>query len=460
MPSTASWRSRAPRSPRSRSSSSRASSTSPRRAPRCPRCAAASPPAASSCSPSPARPARAPRSSCGGSRPPSPPHGPRLPLPGPSRRDRHAREGTRPRARAARRREGRQQHSRRARGAAPRPRPGARRGGGRARRGRPRDRARELRSRGGGHAVPRAAARRARVAAGRRGRRAARPDGRLRAQPRAPRPACGAGPAHPRRSRRPQPVAQRAPHDARAARPRVVPIVNENDTVAVEELTFGDNDNLSALTAALVEADLLVMLTDVAGLFDADPRLVRRAKLVAVARADDAVLRAAGPARSGVGRGGMASKVAAARKAAAAGIPTIIADGRRRGALAAVFDPATATGTLVLPDGDPLARRKHWIAYALRPAGTLRVDAGAERALAQGKRSLLPSGIQAVEGRFGVGACVRVCGPDGREVARGLVSYGAADLERIKGAHTRDIARLLGWKGSDEVIHRDDLVVL
>jgi glutamate 5-kinase len=239
-----------------------------------------------------------------------------------------------------------------------------------------------------------------------------------------------------------------------------VPIVNENDTVAVEELNFGDNDNLSALTAALVEADLLVMLTDVAGLFDADPRLVRRAKLVAVARANDAVLRAAGPAQSGVGRGGMASKVAAARKAAAAGIPTIIADGRRRGALAAVFDPATATGTLVLPDGDPLARRKHWIAYALRPAGTLRVDAGAERALAQGKRSLLPSGIQAVEGRFSVGACVRVCGPDGREVARGLVSYGAADLERIKGAHSRDIARLLGWKGSDEVIHRDDLVVL
>src|SRR5579883_2390901 len=434
MPSTASWRSRAPRSPRSRSSSSRASSTSPRRAPRCPRCAAASPPAASSCSPSPARPARAPRSSCGGSRPPSPPHGPRLPLPGPSRRDRHAREGTRPRARAARRREGRQQHSRRARGAAPRPRPGARRGGGRARRGRPRDRARELRSRGGGHAVPRAAARRGRHAAQVLLTHADLAD----------------------RSRW-----LNARHTMRVLLGLgVVPIVNENDTVAVEELTFGDNDNLSALTAALVEADLLVMLTDVAGLFDADPRLVRRAKLVAVARADDAVLRAAGPARSGVGRGGMASKVAAARKAAAAGIPTIIADGRRRGALAAVFDPATATGTLVLPDGDPLARRKHWIAYALRPAGTLRVDAGAERALAQGKRSLLPSGIQAVEGRFGVGACVRVCGPDGREVARGLVSYGAADLERIKGAHTRDIARLLGWKGSDEVIHRDDLVVL
>jgi len=240
----------------------------------------------------------------------------------------------------------------------------------------------------------------------------------------------------------------------------VVPIVNENDTVAVEELNFGDNDNLSALTASLVEADLLVMLTDVAGLFDADPGLARRATLVAVARASDAALRAAGPARSAIGRGGMASKVAAARKAAAAGIPTIIADGTRPGALAAVFDAAAATGTLVLPEGDPLARRKHWIAYALRPAGTLRVDAGAERALGQGKRSLLPSGVQAVEGHFGVGACVRVCGPDGREVARGLVSYAAADLERIKGAHTRDIVRLLGWKGSDEVIHRDDLVVL
>jgi glutamate 5-kinase len=241
----------------------------------------------------------------------------------------------------------------------------------------------------------------------------------------------------------------------------VVPIVNENDTVAVEELKFGDNDNLSALTASLVEADLLVMLSDVAGLFTADPRVDPAATLVSVSRAHDgAAARAAGPARSDVGTGGMASKVAAAAKAAAAGIPTVIADGTVDGALAAVFDPAVETGTLFLADGDRLARRKHWIAYTLKPSGVLRVDAGAERALAGGGRSLLPSGVTAVEGEFGVGDCVRCVGPDGREVARGLVNYAAAELARIAGVHTREIERVLGYKGSDEVIHRNDLVVL
>jgi glutamate 5-kinase len=241
-----------------------------------------------------------------------------------------------------------------------------------------------------------------------------------------------------------------------------VPIVNENDTVAVEELKFGDNDNLSALTASLVEADVLVILSDVAGLYDADPRRAPDARLVPLASASEArVAHAAGPARDdGVGTGGMASKVDAARMAAAAGIPTMIAHGARRGVLGAVFDPAIEIGTLLLADGDPLARRKHWIAHALRPAGTLHLDAGAERALAQGGRSLLPSGVRAVEGTFGVGDCVRCLGPDGTEVARGLVSYPAAELDRIKGAHTRDIQRLLGYKASDEVIHRDDLVVV
>ena len=239
-----------------------------------------------------------------------------------------------------------------------------------------------------------------------------------------------------------------------------VPIVNENDTVAVEELTFGDNDDLSALTASLVEADLLVILSDVAGLYEADPRTDPAPALVALARAQDPrVARAAGPVRSGVGTGGMSSKVAAAAKAAAAGIPTIIAHGACRGVLGAVFDPGSEIGTLLLADGDPLARRKHWIAHALRPAGALHLDAGAVRALAQGGRSLLPSGVRAVEGTFGVGDCVRCLGPDGSEVARGLVNYAAADVERIKGAHTRDVPKLLGYKGSDEVIHRDDLVV-
>jgi glutamate 5-kinase len=156
----------------------------------------------------------------------------------------------------------------------------------------------------------------------------------------------------------------------------------------------------------------------------------------------------------------MASKLAAAATAAVAGIPTVIADGTRRGVLARIFDPGATAGTLVLADGDRLAHRKHWIAYTLKPAGTLHVDEGAERALAGGGRSLLPSGVQRIDGEFGVGDCVRCVGPTGREFARGLVNYNAVELDRIKGAHTREIERLLGYKGSDEVIHRDDLAVV
>jgi len=241
----------------------------------------------------------------------------------------------------------------------------------------------------------------------------------------------------------------------------VVPIVNENDTVAVEELNFGDNDNLSALTASLVQADLLVILSDVEGLFTADPRVDRGATRVPVARADDpAVRRMAGPSRTNVGTGGMASKIAAARTAAAAGIPTVVASGAQAHALAAIFDPGADVGTLLVADGDALGHRKHWIAHTLRPAGTLHLDAGAERAVVHSKRSLLPSGVRAVEGRFGVGDCVRLIGPGGAELARGLTSYAAADVEKIRGAHTREIAARLGYKGSDEVVHRDDLVVI
>src|SRR5206468_4720817 len=147
----------------------------------------------------------------------------------------------------------------------------------------------------------------------------------------------------------------------------------------------------------------------------------------------------AGPARTAVGTGGMASKIAAAQTAAAAGIPTVIADGTRADVLAAVFDPAREAGTLILADGDPLTHRKHWIAHTLKPAGAVRVDAGAKEAIAARGRSLLPSGVRAVEGAFGVGDCVRCVGPDGREFARGLVNYGAAELEKLRGAHTRDI---------------------
>jgi len=241
----------------------------------------------------------------------------------------------------------------------------------------------------------------------------------------------------------------------------VVPIVNENDTVAVEELNFGDNDNLSALTATLVEADLLVILSDVAGLYTADPRIDPSATRIGFARADDpALTRIAGPSRSGLGRGGMVSKLAAARTAAAAGIATVIAEGSHPHPLARIFGPEDEAGTLLVADGDALQHRKHWIAHTLKPQGTLHLDAGAVRALAQGGRSLLPSGVRAVDGRFGVGDCVCCVGPDGEEVARGLVTYAAADLDKIKGVHTREIPALLGYKGSDEVIHRDDLVLV
>jgi glutamate 5-kinase len=242
---------------------------------------------------------------------------------------------------------------------------------------------------------------------------------------------------------------------------RVVPIVNENDTVAVEELQFGDNDNLSAMTATLVDADLLVVLSDVGGLYSTDPRRDRGAERIAVADATDERLDAmAGPARHGIGTGGMTTKLAAARKAAAAGITTVIADGRARRVLASVFDPHADAGSWLLAPADRLARRKHWIAHVLKPAGTLHLDAGAERAVVTSGRSLLPAGVQRVDGEFAVGDCVRCVAPDGREVARGLVSYSAAEAAKLAGAHTRDIERLLGYKGSEELIHRDDLVVL
>jgi glutamate 5-kinase len=155
----------------------------------------------------------------------------------------------------------------------------------------------------------------------------------------------------------------------------------------------------------------------------------------------------------------MATKVEAARKAAAAGISTIIADGRHEHSLHHVLDPATVAGTLVIPAADRLASRKHWIAFTLRPQGVIHLDAGAAAALREKGRSLLPSGVKLVEGTFGGGDCVRCLAPDGAEVARGLVNYSSAELRRIQGAHTRDIDRILGYKISDEVIHRDDMVI-
>jgi glutamate 5-kinase len=243
----------------------------------------------------------------------------------------------------------------------------------------------------------------------------------------------------------------------------VLPIVNENDSVAVEEVqfTFGDNDNLSALVATLVSADLLIILSDVAGLYTADPRADASAAIVPlVAEIAHEVQAYAGSASGPLGKGGMASKLQAARKANDAGIACVIADGRHAGVLPRVFDVADSVGTLFLPKGDRLNRRKHWIAHTLKPAGSITVDQGAYEAVMRGGRSLLPKGITTVSGSFDAGECVSCLSPAGEEFARGLVNYSAAELQRIKGLHTSAIEATLQYKVSDEIIHRDDLVLL
>ena len=240
----------------------------------------------------------------------------------------------------------------------------------------------------------------------------------------------------------------------------VLPIVNENDTVAVEEIKVGDNDNLSALVASLVDAELLVLLTDVDGLYTADPSVTPGArKLDTVETITDDVLGMVWDRFEQVSVGGMATKLAAAQKAAGAGIPMVIANGHEEGVLARVLNGETV-GTYFAPRADRLAARKRWIAFAVPPQGRLTVDAGALRALRDEGRSLLPSGVVAVEGEFAAGEVVAVVGQaDGRELGRGLVNFDAGELRKIRGAQTRQIEERLGYRSADEVIHRDNLVV-
>ena len=241
----------------------------------------------------------------------------------------------------------------------------------------------------------------------------------------------------------------------------IIPIVNENDTVAVEEMKFGDNDHLSALVATLLEADLLLILSDVQGVCDRDPRQFTDAKRISlITDIKAAVRKITGESLSPFGTGGIATKLGAAEKASAAGIPTIIASGLTPGALAAVFDPAEDVGTLIIPDANRLTVRKHWIAYNLRPAGEIVVDQGAHDAVVERGKSLLPSGLKEIRGSFGAGECVRCLDPQGREFARGLVNYNAQELNQIKGLHTSKIDKVLGYKAYDEIIHRDDLAIL
>jgi glutamate 5-kinase len=239
-----------------------------------------------------------------------------------------------------------------------------------------------------------------------------------------------------------------------------VPVINENDTVVVDEIKFGDNDNLSALVTNLADAALLVILTDIDGLYDADPRTNPEAKLVPLVKSITRELeRAAGGAGSSVGTGGMATKVAAAKKAAKSGAATLILNGRVEGNVARGLS-GDEIGTLFLPSRESLTSRKHWIAYTLKPKGKVVVDDGARKVLSGHGRSLLPSGILSVEGEFDRGSSIRVCGPDGTEFARGLADYSSAELERLVGHKSGEIESILGYKYGDEVIHRDNLVVL
>ncbi len=239
----------------------------------------------------------------------------------------------------------------------------------------------------------------------------------------------------------------------------VVPVVNENDTVAVDEIKVGDNDTLAALVAGCVEAQLVAMLTDVEGLYDRSPAQPGAALIHDVARVTGEVERMAGGAGSERSVGGMSTKVKAARRLAAQGVATALLSGRRPHALAALLG-GERVGTVFASAAERLPSRKGWLAAAAKGKGVIVVDPGARRALVDGKRSLLPSGVRAVEGQFGVGDPVDIAVERGRPFARGLAGYGADEVRRIAGLKTSEIERALGYKYLDEIVHRDDLVVL
>ncbi len=240
----------------------------------------------------------------------------------------------------------------------------------------------------------------------------------------------------------------------------VVPVVNENDTVATEEIRFGDNDTLAGLVANLTEAELLVILTDQRGLFDRDPRTDPEARLVEEATAGDPQLeRMAGTTGGALGRGGMFTKVHAAARAARSGTSTVITSGREPDILLRVR-AGEAVGTLLRSVCGPLAARKQWLAGQLKVRGRLHLDAGAVRVLRESGSSLLPVGVVGVDGDFDRGELVACLDPEGRELARGLANYSAEEARRIMGQPSDRIEALLGYVDEPELIHRDDLALL
>ncbi|MCG7982316.1 MAG: glutamate 5-kinase [Candidatus Thiodiazotropha lotti] len=240
----------------------------------------------------------------------------------------------------------------------------------------------------------------------------------------------------------------------------VVPVVNENDTVTNDELRFGDNDTLAALVANLIEADLLVLLTDQEGLFDADPRFNSQAKLISQTRVDNPQLdQVAGGSGGGLGLGGMVTKVRAARLAARSGTGTVIAAGRQKQVVDAIYR-GDDVGTLMVPVQEPQAARKRWLAGQLQPRGSLTIDDGAVRVLREQGSSLLAVGVSGVKGAFARGEVVVCLDKQGTEVARGLVNYDAQETMRLMGKPSSQIEEVLGYVDEDELIHRDNLVLL
>jgi glutamate 5-kinase len=239
----------------------------------------------------------------------------------------------------------------------------------------------------------------------------------------------------------------------------IMPIINENDTVVVEEIKFGDNDHLSALIAGLVGADLVINLTDTDGLYDRNPKVQAGAKLIPmVHRVDAKILACAAPEPGSAGTGGMLSKVNAARKCLALGIAMIIAAGKQRDILLRLFD-GEELGTMFVPRERAYSGKKVWLANLPKPAGELTLDDGAVTALIKRGRSLLPIGVREVRGVFGVGAPVRCIDKDGNVIGIGLTNYKSTEIENIKGRHSDEIEKLIGYKHSDEVIHRDNFVL-
>ncbi len=240
----------------------------------------------------------------------------------------------------------------------------------------------------------------------------------------------------------------------------VVPIINENDTVAIDEIRFGDNDTLAALVANLIEADLLMVLTDQDGLFERDPRLDPGAALVGtITVGDPRLAEMAGESGGRLGRGGMASKVRAARLAARSGTATLIVGGRVSGLVEKVF-AGEELGTLLTPDQERVVARKRWLAGQLQVQGRLELDEGAVRVLRESGRSLLAVGVRGVTGSFSRGELVSCVDGQAREVARGLVNYSAEETRRIMGQPSKRIEELLGYVDEPELIHRDNLVVI